>query len=71
MKSTKMEKFQEKGLKDLSALTLSESEMTGLIGGSNNPPIEPLVELTLRFSVRWENFFNGSLFTGGGIDEFD
>ena len=71
MKSTKMEKFQEKGMKNLSALNLNESEMSGVKGGEGDPLEEYTAAVSVSATVVWKNFFNGSLFTGGGIDEFD
>ncbi|MDY0280332.1 MAG: hypothetical protein RBR35_07210 [Salinivirgaceae bacterium] len=53
MKSTKMEKFQEKGLKDLSALSLNESEMSGVKGG------KPWWMVSLTFSLNVQGFFDG------------
>ncbi|MDY0280334.1 MAG: hypothetical protein RBR35_07220 [Salinivirgaceae bacterium] len=72
MKSTKMEKFQEKGLKNLSVLNMNE--MALVQGGESEvPPIGFM--LTLSFTINAQGWFDGSLFRPGGIsdriNEFD
>ena len=58
MKSSKMKKFEEKEIKDLSSLKLNETELGSVKGG---------IILTLN----WPGWFDGSLFKKGRINEFD
>ena len=65
MKSTKMEKFQEQGMKNLSALNLNEMAQVKGGDGEQIPPWR----LTLTFSLNVEGFFDGSLFQPGSLGD--
>jgi hypothetical protein len=69
MQSTKMEKFQEKGLKNLSVLNMDEMAQVQGGDGENAPPF--WWKITLSVTLDWDGWFDGSLFTHGNINEFD
>ena len=59
MKSSRMEKFKEKEVReinDLASAKLNSTELNNVLGG---------------WSIDWKGWFNGSLFKRGRIDEFD